>query len=87
MKLFHHTGFFLNVKFCFNVVPCTFRYDHSFKLMGKYALKNVTIIFFCNQHYESVIEMFQIPKYLSSALHHCTEVGRAPLIIFNLAFY
>jgi hypothetical protein len=42
--------------------------------MGKYALKNVTIIFFCNQHYESVIEMFQIPKYLSSALHQCVFV-------------
>ena len=29
---------------------------------------------FCNQHYESVIEMFQIPKYLSSALHQCVFV-------------
>ena len=71
MKLFHHTGFFLNVKFCFNVVPCTFRYDHSFKLMGKYALKNVTIIFFAINTMNLWLRCF---KYLSTYLARCTSV-------------
>ena len=45
----------------------TFRYDHSFKLTGKYALKNATIIFFAiNTMNLWLIEIFQIPKYLSS---------------------
>ena len=43
----------------------TFRYDHSFKLMGKYALKNATIIFFAINTMTLWLRYF---KYLSTYL-------------------
>ena len=56
----------------------TFRYDHSFKLTGKYALKNATIIFFAiNTMNLWLIEIFQIPlsTYLAGPVCFCFANG------------
>ena len=57
----------------------TSRYnDHSFKLAGKYALKNATIIFFAiNTMNLWLIEIFQIPlsTYLAGPVCFCFANG------------